>query len=62
MNRYLIEYYEKGRNITTVAYIRAVSKDEALKKFIKLSNGKGKLIVDITFLCTVTEYDNRNEE
>ena len=62
MKVYLIEYYDKGCNIRTVTYIRATSKDEALKKFIKLSIGKGKLIVDITFLCTVTEYDNRNEE
>lgn len=62
MNVYLIEYYDKGSNIRTVTYIRAISKDEAMKKFLKLSNGKGKLILDITFLCTATEYYNRNED
>lgn len=58
----MIEYYDKGSNIRTVTYIRAISKDAAMKKFLKLSNGKGKLIFDITFLCTATEYYNRNED
>lgn len=62
MNVYLIEYYDKGCNIRKVTYIRATSKDEAMKKFIKLSNGKGKLIFDISFLCPAAEYYNRNEE
>lgn len=33
MNVYLIEYYDKGSNIRTVTYIRAISKDAAVKKF-----------------------------
>ncbi len=32
MNVYLIEYYDKGSNIRTVTYIRAIRKEVALKK------------------------------